>query len=150
MSFFGDIFAGKSQYEASQFNAKIIERNKKIKEQEAKQIMSVHNEYSLPKFDKTIEEIQGKTTTAYLTSGVELSGSVLDALYSQQLELDRDRDIMIYNAENAVDRAENEAIQMQAEADLARWRGKVAKKASYYAAGQSLLDLGFKVQGAMS
>ena len=150
MSFFGDIFAGKSQYEASQFNAKIIERNKKIKEQEAKQIFSVHNEYSLPKFDKTIEEIQGKTTTAYLTSGVELSGSVLDALYSQQLELDRDRDIMIYNAENAVDRAENEAIQMRAEADLARWRGKVAKKASYYAAGQSLLDLGFKVQGAMS
>ena len=150
MSFFGDIFAGKSQYEASQFNAKIIERNKKIKEQEAKQILSVHNEYSLPKFDKTIEEIQGKTTTAYLTSGVELSGSVLDALYSQQLELDRDRDIMIYNAENAVDRAENEAIQMQAEAYLARWRGKVAKKASYYAAGQSLLDLGFKVQGAMS
>ncbi len=150
MSFFGDIFAGKSQYEASKFNARIIERNAKIKDQEAKQIMSVHNEYSLPKFDKTIEEIQGKTTTAYLTSGVELSGSVLDALYSQQLELDRDRDIMIYNAENAVDRAENEAIQMRAEADLARWRGKVAKKASYYAAGQSLLDLGFKVQGAMN
>ena len=150
MSFFGDIFAGKSQYEASKFNARILERNAKIKDQEAKQIMSVHNEYSLPKFDKTIEEIQGKTTTAYLTSGVELSGSVLDALYSQQLELDRDRDIMIYNAENAVDRAENEAIQMRADADLARWRGKVAKKASYYAAGQSLLDLGFKVQGAMS
>ena len=150
MSFFGDIFAGKSQYEASKFNAKILERNAKIKEQEAEQIMSVHNEYSLPKFDKTIEEIQGKTTTAYLTSGVELSGSVLDALYSQQLELDRDRDIMIYNSENAVDRAENEAIQMRAEADLAKWRGKVAKKASYYAAGQSLLDLGFKVQGAMS
>ena len=150
MSFFGDIFAGKSQYEASKFNARIIERNAKIKDQEAKQIMSVHNEYSLPKFDKTIEEIQGKTTTAYLTSGVELSGSVLDALYSQQLELDRDRDIMIYNSENAVDRAENEAIQMRAEADLAKWRGKVAKKASYYAAGQSLLDLGFKVQGAMS
>ena len=150
MSFFGDIFAGKSQYEASKFNARILERNAKIKDQEAKQIMSVHNEYSLPKFDKTIEEIQGKTTTAYLTSGVELSGSVLDALYSQQLELDRDRDIMIYNAENAVDRAENEAIQMRADADLAKWRGKVAKKASYYAAGQSLLDLGFKVQGAMS
>ena len=150
MSFFGDIFAGKSQYQAAEYNAKIIERNKEIKKQEAEQILSVHNEYSLPKFDKTIEEIQGKTTTAYLTSGVELSGSVLDALYSQQLELDRDRDIMIYNAENAVDRAENEAIQMQAEADLARWRGKVAKKASYYAAGQSLLDLGFKVQGAMN
>jgi len=29
---------------------------------------------------------------------------------------------------------------MQADADLQRWRGKVARKASYYAAGQSLLS----------
>ena len=53
MSFFGDIFAGKSQQAAANYNAKIQERNAQIKEQEAKQIMSVHNEYSLPKFDKT-------------------------------------------------------------------------------------------------
>ena len=55
---------------------------------------------------------------------------------------------MDYNAENARDTAENEAIQLRADADLSKWRGKVAKKASYYAAGASLLDLGFKVQGA--
>ena len=142
MSFFGDIFSGKAQYEASKFNASVIERNAKMDEMRAEQIMSVHNNYSLPRFDKSVEQIQGKTTTAYLSSGVTMSGSVVEALYDQQLELATDRDIMQYNAENARDTALNEAIQKRADADLARWRGKLAKKASYYAAGQSLLDLG--------
>lgn len=147
MSFFGDIFAGKSQQAAANYNARIEERNAKIKDQEAKQIMSVHNEYSLPKFDKTIEEIQGKTRVAYLSSGATQSGTVLDALYEQELELQTDRDIMTYNAENARDTAENEAIQMRADAALSRWRGKVAKKASYYAAGQSLLSTASMIKG---
>ena len=140
MSFFGDIFAGKAEQKAAEYNASIIENNKKIKEQEAKQIMSVHNDYNLPRFDATIEQIQGATTTSYATSGVELSGTVVEALYAQELELQTDRDIMNFNAENARDTAENEAIMMQAEADLQRYRGKVAKKASYFAAGQSLLN----------
>ena len=140
MSFFGDIFAGKAEKKASEYNAKIIESNKKIKEEEAKQIMSVHNNFNLPKFDKTVEQIQGETRVAYLSSGATLSGTPLEALYDQALELETDRDIMTYNAENAAATKENEAIMMQADADLQRWRGKVAKKASYYAAGQSLLS----------
>jgi hypothetical protein len=139
MSFFGDIFGGKAAMKAANYNAMVMERNAKIKKQEAEQIMSVHNSYSLPKFDRTIEQIQGQTTVAYLSSGVTYSGTVVDALYANELELQTDRDIITYNAENARDQKENEAIQMRAEADLARWRGKVAKKASYYAAGQSLL-----------
>ena len=51
-----------------------------------------------------------------------MSGSVVEALYDQQLELATDRDIMQYNAENARDTALNEAIQKRADADLARWR----------------------------
>ena len=148
MSFFGDIFAGRAEQKAAEYNAKIIENNKIIKEQEAKQIMSVHNEYNLPRFDKTVEQIQGATTTSYATSGVELSGTVAEALYEQELELQTDRDIMQFNAENARDTAENEAIMMQAEADLQRYRGKVAKKASYFAAGQSLLSTGSMFYGA--
>ena len=140
MSFFGDIFAGKAAMQAANYNAKIMERNAKINEQEAEQIRSGHNNYNLPKFDRTVEQIQGQTTVAYLSSGVTYSGTVVDALYSQELELQTDRDIMTYNAENARDQKENEAIQMRADADLARWRGRVAKKASYYAAGQSLLS----------
>ena len=107
---------------------------------EAKQIMSVHNDFNLPKFDKTVQEIQGQTKVSYLTSGAALEGTPVQALYANELELQTDRDIMQFNAENARDTAENEAIQMRADAALSRWRGKVAKKASYYAAGQSLLS----------
>ena len=107
--------------------------------------MSVHNDFNLPKFDKTVEEIQGATTTSYATSGVDLSGTAIEALYANALELETDRDIMQYNAENARDTKINEGIMLQAEADLSRWRGKVAKKASYYAAGQSLLSTAGKL-----
>ena len=140
MSFFGDLFAGKAAQEAANYNAQNAENNKKIKDMEAKQIMSVHNDYNLPKFDKTVEEIQGTTRVSYLKSGVTLSGTANEALYANALELETDRDIMQYNAENARDTKINEGIMLQAEADLSRWRGKVAKKASYYAAGQSLLS----------
>ena len=147
MSFFGDVFGGKAANAAANYNAKIMERNAKIKDQEAEQIMSVHNNYNLPKFDKTIEAIHGQTRVAYLKSGVTMSGTPLEAMYANELELQTDRDIMTYNAENARDQKENEAIQMRADADLARWRGKVAKKASYYAAGQSLLTMGTTIYG---
>ena len=140
MSFFGDLFAGKAAQQAANYNAKIAENNKKIKDMEAKQIMSVHNDFNLPKFDKTVEEIQGTTRVSYLKSGVTLSGTANEALYANALELETDRDIMQYNAETARDTKINEGLMLQAEANLERWRGKVAKKASYYAAGSSLLS----------
>ena len=69
MSFFGDIFAGKSQQAAANYNAKILERNAKIDEQRAEQIMSVHNDFNLPKFDKTVQEIQGQTKVSTTLMG---------------------------------------------------------------------------------
>ena len=147
MSFFGDLFAGKAAQEAANYNAKIIETNKKAKLAEANRIMSVHNDYNLPKFDKTVEEIQGTTRVSYLKSGVTLSGTANEALYANALELETDRDIMQYNAETARDTKINEGLMLQAEANLERWRGKVAKKASYYAAGNSLLNTASTVQG---
>ena len=147
MSFFGDIFAGKAEQQAANYNADIIESNKKIKLGEAKQIMSVHNDFNLPRFDKTVEEIQGAATVNYASSGVALSGTVVDVLYAQELELQTDRDVMTFNAENARDRSENEAIMMQADADLQRFRGKVAKKRSYYNAASSLLGDAATIQG---
>jgi len=140
MSFFGDIMGGKAAMAAANYNAAIIERNLLIKKQEAEQIMSVHNTYNLPKFDKTVDQIQSQTEVHYLKSGVTLEGTPDEILYSQELELQTDRDVMTYNAENARDQKHNEAIMMQAEADMQRWRGRVAKKRSYFEAGQSLLE----------
>ena len=139
MAFIGALFAGKAAQRATEYNASIIENNKKIKEMEAKQIMSVHNNFNLPKFDKTVQEIQGTTKVSYLKRGVVLEGTPVEALYANALELETDRDILNYNAVNARDTKINEGIMLQAEADLERWRGKVARKRSYFEAGESLL-----------
>ena len=69
-----------------------------------------------------------------------MSGSALEVLFENSLNMERDRDMLKYNAEVARDQTYNDAINARAEAAIERFRGKVAKKASYYAAGQSLLS----------
>ena len=78
--------------------------------------------------------------TYYATSGAELSGSPIEVLFENSLNMERDRDMLKYNAETARDQKYNDAINARAEASMERFRGKVAKRASYYAAGQSLLS----------
>ena len=144
MSFFGDILGGRAAQAGANYNAALLERDAKIKDQEAKQSYKIYTDYDLPKFNYQADLLKGSITTSYASSGVELSGTVADVMYENTLNLERDRDMMKYNAEVARDQKYNEAINQRAEANIERFRGKVAKKASYYAAGQSLLNLGSK------
>ena len=140
MSFFGDIIGGKAANEAAQFNARLTERDAKIKEQEAKQGYAVYTKFDLPRFNDNAEKLTGAIRTNFATSGVETSGTVLEVLFENELRLETDRDMMQYNAEVAKQQKENDAINLRAEAAIERYRGKVAKKVSYYQAGQSLLN----------
>jgi len=148
MSFFGDIYAGKAAQAGANYNAALLNRDAKIKEQEADQAYKVYTGYDLPAFNKNAERLEGEIITSYATSGVAYSGSVLEVMMDNELNMERDRDMMKYNAEVARDQKYNDAINKRAEASMERWRGKVAKKASYYAAGQSLLDLGTSTKSA--
>jgi hypothetical protein len=139
MSFFGDIYGGKAMQAGHNYNAALLNRDGKIIKQEADQAFKVYTTYDLPVFNFNAEKIDGAITTKYATSGVELSGSYFDVKLENALNLERDRDMLKYNAEVARDQKYNDAINAEAEANMERWRGKVAKRASYYAAGQSLL-----------
>ena len=82
----------------------------------------------------------GKSTLSNILSGkkgYDVSGEVL---FENSLNMERDRDMLKYNAEVARDQRYNDAINTRAEANIERFRGSVAKRASYYAAGQSLLN----------
>ena len=139
MSFFGDLMAGKAAQNAANFNAKLTEDNAKIKEQEAKAAYGVYTKFDLPRFNDTADQLTGSIRTNYATSGVEMSGTVFDVLFENELRLETDRDMMKYNAEVSKQQKENDAINLRAEADIERYRGKVARKVSYFRAGQSLL-----------
>ena len=140
MSFFGDLIGGRAAQNAANYNAALTDRNAKIKEQEAKQGYAVYTRFDLPRFNDSAEKLTGAIRTNYATSGVESSGTVLEVLFENELRLETDRDMMQYNAEVAKQQKENDAINLRAEADIERYRGKVAKKVSYYQAGQSLLN----------
>ena len=140
MSFFGDIIGGKAANEAAEFNATLTERDAKIKEQEAKQGYAVYTKFDLPRFNDNAEKLTGAIRTNFATSGVESSGTVLEVLFENELQLETDRDMMEFNATVAKQQKENDAINLRAEAAIERYRGKVAKKVSYYQAGQSLLN----------
>nr|BAR32741.1 putative internal protein A [uncultured Mediterranean phage uvMED] len=140
MSFFGDIYGGKAAQAGRNYNAALLDRDAKIKEMEADQAYKVYTTYDLPKFNHQADQIDGTMKTYYATSGAELSGSPIEVLFENSLNMERDRDMLKYNAETARDQKYNDAINARAEASMERFRGKVAKRASYYAAGQSLLS----------
>ena len=148
MSFFGDIYAGKAAQAGANYNAALLNRDAKIKEQEADQAYKVYTGYDLPAFNKNAERLEGEIITSYATSGVTYSGSVLEVMMDNELNMERDRDMLKYNAEVARDQKYNDAINKRAEASMERWRGQVARKASYYAAGQSLLNIGTQTKTA--
>ena len=148
MSFFGDLMAGDAAQKASNYNAKLLERDAQVKDQEAKQGYAVYTDYDLPRFNDNAEKLEGEIITSYATSGAELSGTFLEVALDNQLNLERDRDMLKYNAETVRDQKFNDAINLRAEASIEKFRGKVARKASYYAAGQSLLNQANTRQGA--
>ena len=69
---------GFAQYQqqgaAGRYNQAIQNRNAQIAEQEAAQIEK-QLEFDLAQFEKQFAQLQGKTKTAALKSGVEISGS---------------------------------------------------------------------------
>ena len=142
MSVFGDILGGRAAQAGRNYNAALLDRDAKIKDQEAKQSYQVYTTYDLPKFNYQADQLEGSIKTSYAASGAELSGSVSEVLFENALNVERDRDMLKYNAEVARDQKYNDAINARAEASIERFRGKVAKRASYFAAGQSLLNFG--------
>jgi hypothetical protein len=140
MSFFGDLIAGQGAAKAANYNASLLERDAKVQEQNAEQGYKVFQEYDLPRFDYYAEKQQAALRTSTLGSGVEYTGSALAIALENQIMIDTDRDMMQYNAEIQREAGLNQAIMQRAEANVERFRGRVAKKASYFQAAGSLLS----------
>ena len=139
MSFFGDLIAGQGAAKASNYNASLLERDAKVQEQNAQQAYRVFEQYDLPRFDYYATKQQDALRTSTLGSGVEYSGSALAIALENEIMIATDRDMMQYNAEIQREAGLNQAIMQRAEANVERFRGRVAKRASYFQAAGSLL-----------
>jgi len=148
MSFIGDVVGGSGAKKAADYNAALIDRNAKIKDQEAQQGYQVFADYDLKKFDDMAARVDATVRASSAARGVELTGTAYDILLENKLNLDRDRNMMFYNAEVKKDRTLNDAINMRAEASMQRYKGQVAQSVGYFNAMGSLLNMGTSIYTA--
>ena len=140
MSFVFDIAAAKQQSALGKYNQQVANRNALVKEQEAEAIKK-QTEFDIAKFDDQFRQFQGKTTTAILTSGAELSGSGLRILRSNAEQAEVEKDVIDYNSKVAQSQKIEEANFARIQGVIAKREGKIAALGSYARAGESLLRI---------
>ena len=132
------IAAARQASAVGRYNQSIQNRNALIAEQEAERIEQ-QKEFDLARFDQQFAQLQGKTKTAILTSGVQLSGSGLRVLRYNAEQAEVEKDILDYNSKVAESRKLEEANFARMQGTLARQQARAAQFGYYAQAGTSLL-----------
>jgi hypothetical protein len=131
----------KQQGAAGKFNQAIQERNAKIAEQEAAQIEK-QLEFDIARFNQKVEQLQGQTTTRIVKTGADLSGTGLRILRSNAEEVEKERNIMEYNAKIGQARKFEEANFARIQGQVARQTARTAQIGTIMQTGTSLLRIG--------
>lgn len=141
MSFVFDIAAAKQAKGIGKFNQAVKERNATIAEQEGEQIEKRLEEFDLPRFEEQFSQLQGKTKTAILKSGVDLSGSGLRILRRNAEQAEIEKNVMAYDAQIGKSRKFEEANFLRMQGSLAKMQAKQVELGYYAKAGKSLMTM---------
>ena len=132
------VAAGRQASAMGKYNQGVQNRNAKVLEQDA-QAIEQKKEFDIARFDKEFVRLQGKTTTAILFSGAELSGTGLEVLANNSREAEIEKDLIEYNANINRSRKFEEANFARMRGNIARQQAKAAEIGYYAKAGSSLL-----------
>ncbi len=135
------LLAAREAGAVGQYNQAIKNRNALVYEQEKERLEGKLN-FDLKRFDDQFRQFQGKTTTAILTSGAELSGSGLRILRSNSEQAEIEKSVMEYNSKVAQSQAMEKANFARMEGRLARMTARQAQIGYIAGAGTSLLNSG--------
>ena len=132
------IMAAQQASAVGKYNQAIQNRNAQIAEQEAERIEQ-QKEFDLARFDQQFAQLQGKTKTAVLTSGVQLSGSGLRILRYNAEQAEIEKDILDYNSKVKQSQKLEEANFDRMSGNLAKRQAGLQALGYYSKAGTSLL-----------
>ena len=134
----GSVAAARQASAMGKYNQAVQNRNAKVLEQDA-QAIEQKKEFDIARFDKEFVKLQGKTTTAILFSGAELSGTGLEILANNSREAEIEKDLIEYNANINKSRKFEEANFARMRGSIARQQAKATELGYYAKAGSSLL-----------
>ena len=135
------LLAARQAGAVGRYNQAVQNRNALVYEQEKERLEGKLN-FDLERFDDQFRQFQGKTTTAILTSGAELSGSGLRILRSNSEQAVIEKNVMEYNTKVAAAQAQEKANFARVQGRLARMEARQAQIGYVAGAGTSLLSSG--------
>jgi len=135
------LLAAREAGRVGQYNQAVQNRNALVYEQEKNRLEDKLT-FDLERFDDQFRQFQGKTTTAILTSGAELSGSGLRILRSNSEQSIIEKNVIEYNTKVAASQAQEKANFARVQGRLARMEARQAQIGYVAGAGTSLLSAG--------
>ncbi len=139
MSFLFPIAAGRQEQAAYNYNADINERNAKVAEQEAAQVV-FQEEQNIVQFREDISDLQDATGQAFRYNGwIAEEGTPLKVALANAQEADEEIAIRRYNAQVGRREYLEGAAQERMQGTLNKMYGQAARRAGQYAAIGSLL-----------
>jgi len=140
MSFVFDIAAAQQASALGKYNQAMMNRNAKVKEQEA-QIIDDKLALDLSTFDKEFRKLEGSTIVQTAKSGVTQGGTAMRIRLSNLEEAELERQKIKYNAEIGKSRAFEEANFARIRGDIARQEARTSQLRTITSTGTSLLSM---------
>lgn len=138
----GQVAQGNTQQAAYNFNADINERNAKVAEQQADQLVR-REEQKIVDFQKDFRKFSDAQSQAFRYNGwIASEGTPLKVALASAQEAEEEIATRRYNAKVSADQLEENATQERMQADLNRMYGTQARRAGRINAGTSLLSAG--------
>lgn len=127
MQVYGQYKEGQDAYATAQYNAGVMKQQADI--------IDVKKKISKHDWERTIDQLEGKTVSAVASSGYDLSGSFLTVMSDRLTQAQLDKQTEMYNLEVS-------KSQSLSAADNAVRAGKAARTSSLFNAGATLLTEG--------
>ena len=136
----GSLLGGKAAMAAGSYQQSIAERNAGVYENKADQAIKI-GERNVKTFNKAFNQVLSSTESAYIGSGVRLSGTPLEILEHNLAEAEIERMNIMYDAKVQNYDFKEQAVMARMQGEIAMFQARSQRTASYLNAAGTLVNV---------
>ena len=136
----GSLLGGQAAMAAGSYQQSIAERNAGVYENKADQALEI-GERNVKTFNKAFNKVLASTESAYIGSGVRLSGTPLEILEHNLAEAEIERMNIMYDAKVQNYDFKEQAVMARMQGNLAMFQARSQRTASYLNAAGTLVNV---------
>lgn len=136
----GSLLGGQAAMAAGSYQQSIAERNANVYETKADQAIKI-GERNVKTFNKAFNKVLASTESAYIGSGVRLSGTPLEILEHNLAEAEIERMNIMYDAKVQNYDFKEQAVLARMQGNLAMFQARQQRTASYLNAAGTLINV---------